>query len=160
MWYKDMCRKYFLSQIGTVFKDDDLDQHYSYLKERTISAPKPYYRWSESVTPDHWFDSSQLQVWEIKAADLSISPVYPAAAGKVSWYHWTLIIWSPVVSDVTHFVWYTCFRCELSPRSVASYPGSRCGWQGRRKESLVRIARACAKWCNHQMVTSYTTVNH
>ena len=79
-----MCRKYFLSQIGTVFKDDDLDQHYSYLKERTISAPKPYYRWSESVTPDHWFDSSQLQVWEIKAADLSISPVYPAAAGKVS----------------------------------------------------------------------------
>ena len=53
-----------LSQIGTGFKDDDLDQHYSYLKERTISAPKPYYRWSESVTPDHWFDSSQLQVWE------------------------------------------------------------------------------------------------
>ena len=51
-----------LSQIGTGFKDDDLDQHYSYLKERTISAPKPYYRWSESVTPDHWFDSSQLQV--------------------------------------------------------------------------------------------------
>ena len=74
------------SQIGTGFKDDDLDQHYSYLKERIISIPKPYYRWSESVTPDHWFDSSQLQVWEIKAADLSISPVYPAAAGIVSRY--------------------------------------------------------------------------
>lgn len=47
-----------------------------------IDAPKPYYRLTDGVKPDHWFDA--VQVWEVKAADLSISPVYTAAAGIVS----------------------------------------------------------------------------
>ena len=47
-----------------------------------IDAPKAYYRHTDGVKPDHWFDA--VQVWEVKAADLSISPVYTAAAGIVS----------------------------------------------------------------------------
>lgn len=69
-------------QIGTGFKDEDLEQHTNFLKNHVIDVPKLYYRLGEGPEPDHWFDA--MQVWEVKAADLSISPVYPAAAGIVS----------------------------------------------------------------------------
>jgi DNA ligase-1 len=43
--------------------------------------PKPYYAVTEGVKPDVWFDA--MQVWEVKTADLSISPIYSAAIGEV-----------------------------------------------------------------------------
>ena len=68
-------------QIGTGFKDEDLEKHSEFFKAQVLQPPRPYYRWDSAVEPDHWFDA--VQVWEIKAADLSISPTHKAAIGLV-----------------------------------------------------------------------------
>lgn len=79
---------YLLFQIGTGFKDDDLEKHATFFKQHIIDKPKPYFRWDNSHEPDHWFDP--VQVWEIKCADLSISPTHRAAAGLVNILYFVL----------------------------------------------------------------------
>jgi hypothetical protein len=69
-------------QIGTGFTDAYLETHANFFKDHMTEKPKPYYRFDSSVEPDHWFDA--VQVWEVKCADLSISPTHMAAAGIVS----------------------------------------------------------------------------
>ncbi|KAM9322676.1 DNA ligase 1 isoform 2-T2 [Pholidichthys leucotaenia] len=66
-------------KIGTGFKDEDLEQHYKFLKEHILPKPRAYYRFDTSAEPDVWLDA--VQVWEVKCADLSLSPVYKAAMG-------------------------------------------------------------------------------
>ncbi|XP_052388293.1 DNA ligase 1 [Carassius gibelio] len=68
-------------KIGTGFKDEDLEQHYNFLKEHILLKPRPYYRVDQSAEPDVWLEA--VQVWEVKCADLSLSPVYKAAMGLV-----------------------------------------------------------------------------
>uniref|UniRef100_A0A3Q2YXR2 DNA ligase n=1 Tax=Hippocampus comes TaxID=109280 RepID=A0A3Q2YXR2_HIPCM len=68
-------------KIGTGFKDEDLEQHHKFLKEHILPKPRPYYRVDQSAEPDVWLDA--VQVWEVKCADLSLSPVYKAAMGMV-----------------------------------------------------------------------------
>ncbi|CAI8024697.1 DNA ligase 1 [Geodia barretti] len=70
-----------ICKIGTGFKEEQLEQHAVFFKDHLLEGPKHYYRYNEGTQPDEWFDS--VQVWEVKAADLSISPVYTAAAGIV-----------------------------------------------------------------------------
>merc|ERR1712070_921034 len=66
--YQTVCK------AGTGFSDEDLKTHYEYLKDHTIPVPESNYNVDEKLKPDVWFDP--CQVWEIKAADLSISPVH------------------------------------------------------------------------------------
>ncbi|XP_062508216.1 DNA ligase 1-like isoform X2 [Corticium candelabrum] len=70
-----------ICKIGTGFSDEDLTKHTQFLNSHVIPQPKPYYAFGSSVTADVWFDS--IQVWEIKAADLSLSPTHKAAIGIV-----------------------------------------------------------------------------
>lgn len=71
-----------ICKIGTGFSDSDLETHFKFFSENHVSAgPKSYYRYGEGIKPDVWFEPKQ--VWEVKAADLSISPVSQAAIGLV-----------------------------------------------------------------------------
>ncbi|KAJ1967090.1 ATP-dependent DNA ligase Cdc17 [Dispira parvispora] len=73
-----------ICKIGTGFTEADLESHRDILRESIISQPRSYYNFGDSVKPDVWFEPRM--VWEIRAADLSISPVYQAAVGKVDSY--------------------------------------------------------------------------
>merc|ERR1711988_1407750 len=73
--YQSLCK------IGTGFTDEDLAKHWTFFQDHKVDKPKSYYAFDSTLAPDHWFEP--VQVWEIKAADLSISPVHKAAVGKV-----------------------------------------------------------------------------
>ncbi|KFM24321.1 DNA ligase 1 [Auxenochlorella protothecoides] len=70
-----------ISKIGTGFSEELLKQLAESQKELVIPGPRKYYNWGETLEPDVWFEPKA--VWEIKAADLSISPVHKAATGLV-----------------------------------------------------------------------------
>ncbi|KAG0459179.1 hypothetical protein HPP92_022307 [Vanilla planifolia] len=68
-------------RTGTGFSELQLEERSESLRSKVIARPKPYYRVSDSMNPDVWFEPAE--VWEVKAADLSISPVHRAASGVV-----------------------------------------------------------------------------
>jgi DNA ligase-1 len=68
-------------KIGTGFTEVMLEERSDSLRNKVIPKPKPYYRYGDTLGVDVWFEPSE--VWEVKAADLSISPVHRAAAGVV-----------------------------------------------------------------------------
>ena len=64
------------------FTDEMYTNIAKYYRDGMILESKPsYYNVDEAMTPSTWFEASQ--VWEIKGADLSISPIHTAAAGLV-----------------------------------------------------------------------------
>uniref|UniRef100_A0A7S4PA64 ATP-dependent DNA ligase family profile domain-containing protein n=1 Tax=Paramoeba aestuarina TaxID=180227 RepID=A0A7S4PA64_9EUKA len=68
-----------ITKIGTGFSDEDLVKWTEKLKETVLPSPPNYFDISDSNKPDVWFEPTY--VWEIRAADLSLSPAYMAAIG-------------------------------------------------------------------------------
>uniref|UniRef100_A0ACD5TNP0 Uncharacterized protein n=1 Tax=Avena sativa TaxID=4498 RepID=A0ACD5TNP0_AVESA len=80
--YDDQNEEYqTICNIGTGFSEQQLEQCSTSLRSKVIKNPKAYYRFADTTNPDVWFEPSE--VWEVKAADLSISPVHRAANGIV-----------------------------------------------------------------------------
>jgi DNA ligase-1 len=113
--YQTICK------IGTGFKDEDLEKHTAFFKERVLEGGKKlYYQHGDGEAPDHWFEP--VQVWEVKAADLSISPVYTAAIGTVSlaaccsytYMYICILVWGMVyllhVLYVVHYILFRIYR--------------------------------------------------
>lgn len=69
-----------ICKLGTGFKDEDLEQQHKFFADHIVDK-KSYYQCDESLKPDVWFEP--VQVWEVKCADISLSPVYKAAIGLV-----------------------------------------------------------------------------
>ncbi|KAF5983975.1 DNA ligase 1 [Fusarium bulbicola] len=66
--------------IGTGFSEQVLEDLHTQLSEITIDRPKPFYSHSSGGQhqPDVWFEPRY--VWEVKTADLTLSPRYKAGA--------------------------------------------------------------------------------
>jgi len=75
--YESVCN------IGTGFSEAILESLHKQLSEITISRPKPFYTHpsGNKDQPDVWFEPKY--VWEVKTADLTLSPRYKAAADEV-----------------------------------------------------------------------------
>mmetsp|Transcript_66585 Transcript_66585/g.171347 ORF Transcript_66585/g.171347 Transcript_66585/m.171347 type:complete len:777 (+) Transcript_66585:82-2412(+) len=71
--YQTVCK------AGTGFSDEDLKTHYEFFKGRTLTKAEAHYNVKGQVAPDVWLEA--CQVWEIRAADLSVSPVHTSAMG-------------------------------------------------------------------------------
>ena len=70
--------------IGTGFSEAILEELHSKLSEHTIDRPKPFYSHSQipKDQPDVWFEPRF--VWEVKTADLTLSPRYKAGADALN----------------------------------------------------------------------------
>ncbi|PFH58202.1 hypothetical protein XA68_14022 [Ophiocordyceps unilateralis] len=73
--YESVCN------IGTGFSESVLESLHAQLSSTAIDGPKPFYSHASSAQhqPDVWFDARF--VWEVKTADLTLSPRYKAASG-------------------------------------------------------------------------------
>lgn len=69
--------------IGTGFSEAVLNDLHEQLSSTVIDRPKPFYRHSTTKNdqPDVWFEPRF--VWEVKSADLTLSPRYQAAADSM-----------------------------------------------------------------------------
>ena len=68
-----------ISRVATGLSDDNLRCFTTQFKDAIIPGPKSYYTIG-NVHADVWFEPKY--VWEIKCADLSLSPKYPCAMGR------------------------------------------------------------------------------
>jgi DNA ligase-1 len=66
-------------KIGTGFSDEDLNNFAKFFADHHAPDKPSSYMVDSKMSPDVWFDP--VTVWEVKFADLSISPVHTGAFG-------------------------------------------------------------------------------
>ena len=68
--------------IGTGFSEQALEALHAQLSATTTDRPKPFYAHSPGAQhqPDVWLEPRQ--VWEVRTADLTLSPRYKAGGGE------------------------------------------------------------------------------
>ncbi|CAA98242.2 DNA ligase 1 [Caenorhabditis elegans] len=71
--YESVCK------IGTGFTDEDLAEQYKILQDKKIDKSPSYYQFDHTLKPDDTF--SPYLVFEVKCADITISPRHKAASG-------------------------------------------------------------------------------
>jgi DNA ligase-1 len=69
--YQSVCK------LGTGFSDEDLKNLSQSFNDHSINSKAQNYNTSKSLDCDVWFDA--VQVWEVKAADLSKSSTHKGA---------------------------------------------------------------------------------
>ena len=79
-WNDDRERLETVCMVGTGFSDEALQQIYEKLKDLVIEKAPSNLKFKEKNV-DTWVQPEL--VWEIKAADLSLSPIYQAAVGEI-----------------------------------------------------------------------------
>jgi len=67
-------------KIGTGFSDEDLKDHAATMNNHVIPEKSSQYNVADILECDVWFDT--VQVWEVKAADLSKSSTHKGAVDK------------------------------------------------------------------------------
>ncbi|KNH09116.1 DNA ligase I [Perkinsela sp. CCAP 1560/4] len=71
-----------ICKLGTGFTDEQLESLSSSLGDIIRAEAMPFYRYDAKDEPDVWLDPSR--VWEVKAADLSLSPRHYAGFDAVA----------------------------------------------------------------------------
>ena len=79
-WNEDRERLETVCKVGTGFSDESLQAIYEQLKDLVTEKPPQNLKFKDKNV-DVWVQPTL--VWEIKAADLSLSPIYQAAIGEV-----------------------------------------------------------------------------
>ncbi|CAG8491951.1 10380_t:CDS:2 [Acaulospora morrowiae] len=72
------CMSGFSDQFYTEMK-----LNYSKENGNILETKKSYFDVDDAIRPDVWFEPQE--VWEVKGADITISPIYRAAVGKVDY---------------------------------------------------------------------------
>jgi ATP-dependent DNA ligase len=106
--YQTICK------IGTGFSEEALQAHHKDLQPLELTKPRGDIKVG-GAKPDVWFEPKV--VWEVLAADLSLSPIYTAANGIVRAPLYSFVYVS-LMEGVGGRTWY------LSP-VPALYPHSR-----------------------------------
>lgn len=71
--YQTVCK------VGTGFSDEDLAGFYEFFQTKVTSVKDPSYEVDDKLEADVWFEP--CVVWEVRAADLSLSPVHTGGIG-------------------------------------------------------------------------------